>query len=144
MNREAEERRSLHRLDPRVRNFCEDLKASNSGHLPKPKGGRPFGDRDNKRFWLAIKVHEAIEARGKKRGSVEEALNEVAERERVSYDRLREIYYDSDPQAVKIELDRRKYDAAPFSPALWFWEVDLSFLLFLIAPREIRQQGSEG
>jgi hypothetical protein len=74
-------------------------------------------------------VQEAIDARGKKRGSVEEALNEVAERARVSYDRLREIYYDSDRLAVEVELDRRKYDV-PFSPALWFWDED-SFLLFL-------------
>jgi hypothetical protein len=138
MGRDAEKRGSLHRLDPRVRNFIEGEKARNGGCLPEPKGGKPLGHRNNKRFLLAIKVHEAIKARGKKRGSVEGALNEVAERERVSYDRLREIYYDSDPRDVEIELSRRKHDDAPFSPALWFWE-ESSFLLFLCKPR-----GSEG
>jgi len=142
IHRDAEKRASLHRLDPRVRNFVEGVKARNGGCLPKPKGGKPLGHRDHDRFLLAIKVQEAIEARGKKRGSVEGALNEVAEREGVDYDRLREIHYDRDPdwkRAVKIELDRRERDV-PFSPALWFWEED-SFQPFL---SEARQQSSEG
>jgi|SRR5215470_3972058 len=141
MGRDAEKPGSLHRLDPRVRNFVEGVKARNGGCLPKPKGGKPLGHRDHDRFLLAIKVQEAIEARGKKRGSVEGALNEVAEREGVDYDRLREIHYDPDPEwrrAVKLELARREHDDAPFSPALWFWE-ESSFLLFLCKPR-----GSEG
>jgi hypothetical protein len=143
MDRDAEKRGS--RPDQRIRNFIEDVKASNGGCLPRPKGGKPLGHRDHDRFLLAIKVQEAIEARGKKRGSVEEALKEVAEREDINFDRLREIHYDPDPEwrrDVKIELAHRKWEAmVPFSPALWFWEVD-SFLLFLIAPREFVQQGS--
>jgi len=142
MGRDAEKRGSLHRLDPRVRNFVEGEKARNGGCLPKPKGGKPLGHRNNERFLLAVQVQEAIKARGSRRGSIEEALIEISEQERVSYDRLREIHYDPAPEwkrAVKIELDRRERDNTPFSPALWFWEVD-SFVLFLIAPRG----GSEG
>jgi hypothetical protein len=129
LDRDAEKRGS--RPDQRIRNFNEAVKASNGGCLPKPKGGRPLGHRDHDRFLLAIKVQEAkeaIETRGKKRGSVEGALNEVAEREGVGYDRLREIHYDLDPEwrrDVKIELARRKWEAmVPFSLALWFWEVE--------------------
>jgi hypothetical protein len=129
LDRDAEKRGS--RPDQRIRNFIEAVKASNGGCLPKPKGGRPLGHRDHDRFLLAIKVQEAkeaIEARGKKRGSVEGALKEVAEREEVDYDRLREIHYDPDPEwkrAIKAELARRKWEATvPFSPALWFWEVE--------------------
>jgi hypothetical protein len=137
MYREAEERGALGQLDPRIRNCIEGEKARNGGRLPKPKGGKPLGHRDNKRFLLAVQVQEAIEARGEKRGSVAEALEEVAEREgrneegpsdRDLNDRLREIHYDRDPEwrrDVKLELARRKWEATlPFSPALWFWEVE--------------------
>jgi hypothetical protein len=126
MHRDAEKRGS--RLDQRVRNFIEGVKARNDGRLPKPKGGRPFGDRDHDRFLLAIKVQEAIEARGEKRGSIAGALKEIAEPEDIDYDRLREIHYDPDPgwrRDVKLEVARRKWEATvPFSPALWFWEVE--------------------
>src|SRR5262249_42462311 len=111
MDRDAEKRGS--RPDQRIRNFIEDVKASNGGCLPRPKGGKPLGHRDHDRFLLAIKVQEAIEARGKKRGSVEEALKEVAEREDINFDRLREIHYDPDPEwrrDVKIELAHRKWE----------------------------------
>jgi hypothetical protein len=131
MHRNAEKRDALSQLDPRIRNFVEDLKARNRRphrkRLPKPKGGRPFGNRV-KRLKHAIKIHEAIEARGKKRGSVEAALNEVADCLGVSYEYLREIHYDRDPEwrrDVRAELGRMKWEATvPFSPALWFWEVE--------------------
>jgi hypothetical protein len=140
--RAAQKRGSLARLDIRVRNFCEDLKAGSSGHLPKPKGGAPIGKR-HQRLLLAVKVHEEIEARkalGEK-SVTDQVLRDLAEqmaerRTGVGYDYLKRIHYDRDPeweQAVRVELDRRKKDV-PFSPALWLWEEDL-FLQFLIAPR---------
>jgi hypothetical protein len=112
MYRNAEKRGALARLDIRVRNFCEDLKVSNSGHLPKPKGGAPIGKR-HPRLLLAVKVREEIEARGKKRVT-ESVLRDMAEKMDVSYDYLKRIHYDRDPQwkrAVKVELARRKYEA---------------------------------
>jgi hypothetical protein len=61
-----------------------------------------------------VHVQEAIEARGRKRGSVEEALREVAERDGVSYDHVKDIYNDPDPDwryTVAVELSRRRYEA---------------------------------
>jgi len=59
MHRDAEERDALARLDPRIRNFVADLKTRNRmlhrKRLPKPKGGRPFGDRE-RRLRLAIEI----------------------------------------------------------------------------------------
>ena len=138
MHRDAEERDALARLDPRIRNFVADLKTRNRmlhrKRLPKPKGGRPFGDRE-RRLRLAIEIREKIEALGIKRGSVEAALLEVADRLGVSYDYLREIHYDRDPEwrrAVKAELGRRKYEAAvQFSSALWFWEAQIQEMIFI-------------
>lgn len=123
--RAAEKRGDLARLDVRVRNFYEDLRAS--GHLPTSKGGSPKGKR-HRRLLLAIKVHEAIAAHGKKRRNVESALREVADcLGDVSYNYLKEIYYDRDPKwrrDVEVELDRRKCEVAVTkSSALWFWEV---------------------
>lgn len=118
MGRDAEKRGALAQLDIRIRNFLEREKVRNRrGHrkrLPKPKGGRPLGNRVV-RLLLAVEVHEAIEAHGKKRGSVGSALSEVAGRRGVSSNYLREIHYDRDPEwrrDVKAELARRKYEAA--------------------------------
>jgi hypothetical protein len=112
MYRSARKSGKLDRLDPRVRNFCELLKDRNQGRLPKPKGGRPTAE--HRRLSMAIEVKTAIGARGKKRGSVEQALREVSERFGVSYDHLRDIHYDRDPEwrsTVKAELSRRKFEA---------------------------------
>src|SRR5262249_62434819 len=70
MHRDAEKRRSLHRLDPRVRNFIEGVKARNGGRPPKPKRGKPPGHRNNKSFLLAVKVQEANEAPRRRHGRV--------------------------------------------------------------------------
>jgi hypothetical protein len=113
----AEKNGYLARLDLGIRNFVEELKARNQGSLPEPKGGRPFGERV-KRLKLAIKAQEAIEAHGKKRGSVEAALLEAADREGVTYNYLKEIHYDPDPEwrlAVKAEralMKLREYEEA--------------------------------
>jgi hypothetical protein len=126
MYREAEARGSLHRLDPRVRNCIEGERARSGGHLPKPKGGAPTGKRHH-RLLLAVKVREEIEACGKKRVT-DAVLRNVAEQMGVSYDYLKRIHYDRDPEfglAVKAERARMKWEATvPFSPALWFWEVE--------------------
>src|SRR5262245_5606843 len=67
MHRNAEKRGSVDCLDARVRNFVEGVKARNGGCLPKPKGGKPLGHRNNERFLLAVQVQEAIKARGSRR-----------------------------------------------------------------------------
>jgi hypothetical protein len=53
MCKDAEKRGALAKLDIRVRNFCEGLKAQNRGRLPKPMGGRPIDERTggNRRSW---------------------------------------------------------------------------------------------
>jgi hypothetical protein len=111
MHRDAEKQGSLNQLDLQVRMFCDAHKARNAGVLPKSKGGRPLDE--HRRLSIAVHVHEAIEARGRKRGSVEEALREVAERDCVSYDHVRDIYHDPDPEwqsTVAAELSRRRYE----------------------------------
>jgi hypothetical protein len=98
-------------FDPRIRIFCEDLKAHNGGRVPRPKGGRP--PNENKRLRIAASVREAIEAGGKRRGSVDAALEKAADRFHVSYDTVRDIYYDRDPEwrrIVGVELARRKFE----------------------------------
>jgi hypothetical protein len=136
MYRDAEKRGSLARLDMRVRNLIEGIKAGNDGRLPMARGGAPTG-RGHCRLLLAVQVREAIAAQGKKR-LTDAVLRNVAEQKGVGYDYLKRIHYDRDPEwglDVKTERARMKWEATvPFSPALWFWEED-SFLLFLIAPR---------
>jgi hypothetical protein len=98
MYRDAQKRDALDRLDWGVRNFCDDLKASNNGRLPTPKGGRPRDD--HRRLLIAIQVIEAIEAdraNGGSRGAVDRAICQVAAKFDVTYRRVREIYYDRDP-----------------------------------------------
>jgi hypothetical protein len=110
--RDAEKQGTVDQLDPAVRIFCDTQKARNAGRLPKSKGGRPTDEHH--RLLIAVHVQEAIEARSGRRGSVEEALREVAERDGVSYDHVRDIYYDPDPEwrdTVAKELARLRYEA---------------------------------
>jgi hypothetical protein len=97
-------------LDFRVRLFCERLIAENEGRIPPPLNtGRP--PDKHRRLLIAVHVKEAIEASGGKRGSVKAALSEVARRDGVSYDQVRDIHYDPDPDwrgIVAVELSRRK------------------------------------
>jgi hypothetical protein len=72
-----------------------------------------------------VHVEEAIEASGGKRGSVKAALREVAKRDGVSYDHVRDIHYDPDAEwrrIVAVELDRRKAVALTAEEATSFWE----------------------
>jgi hypothetical protein len=113
MCRDAEKRGTMSRLDIRVRTFCEGLKARNRGHLPKPKGGRPTDEHG--RFLLAIEVRERAEALGRKHGSVEQALKDVSERRKLSYDYVKEVYNGPDRtwrMAVKAQVALKKYEAA--------------------------------
>jgi hypothetical protein len=108
---EVAERKQTGQLDPRVRIFCEQLKDHNHGRLPRPKGGRPTAE--HRRLLIAVRLHEAIEARGRKRGAVKEALSEVAECYGLSYDHVWDIYRDRDPEwldTVAVELARREID----------------------------------
>jgi hypothetical protein len=110
--RDAEKRGTFDQLDPMLRLYCRMQKERNAGVLPKPKGGRPTSEHH--RLLIAVHVHEAIEARGGTRGSVELALREVAQRYGAAYDHVRDIYYDRDPEwrrAVAAELARRRYEA---------------------------------
>jgi len=98
MYRAAQKGGTLDRVDWGIRNFCEDLKASNGGRLPTPKGGRPRDE--HRRLLIAIKVIETIEASkasGGGRGTVARAIHQVATNFGVQYRRVREIYYDRDP-----------------------------------------------
>ena len=109
MCREAEKRREIEQLDFPVRMFCEELKKRNRGRLPKTKGGRPTSE--HRRLLIAADVHEAIERRGRKRGSVEWALNEVAQQHNTTYQYVREIHYQDDPnwrRTVAAELAARR------------------------------------
>jgi hypothetical protein len=111
--RDAEKRGVLAQLDIRVRNFCEVLKSRHGGRLPKPKGGRPPDERG--RFSLALEVEQTRDATGKKRGSIEQALKDVSQRRKLSYDYVRDVYYGPDRMwrlAIKAELALKKYEAA--------------------------------
>jgi hypothetical protein len=81
---------TMAQLDIRVRNFCERMKAGNGGVLPKPKGGRPTDVRH--RFLIAVEVQEARDTRGRKYGSLEQALQEVSKRRKISYDHVKDSY----------------------------------------------------
>jgi hypothetical protein len=112
MYREAEKRGQMERLDPAVRFACELLKDKNGGRPPKAKGGRPTDE--HRRFLIAVTVQGLIEADPKKRGSVERALQKTSERLGVSYDHVRDIHYDRNPEwrrAVALELARREAEA---------------------------------
>jgi hypothetical protein len=154
MYRRAEKRGQKDQLDFRVRLFCELLKDRSKakerqrlraafpeksadeiecilgeGSLPKPKGGRPAKEHD--RFSIAADVLEAIERHGvEERGSVEEALEEVAERHATTYRYVRNIYYefyDCDPnwrRAVLLDLAMRDADPERRYTDLkrWAWQ----------------------
>ena len=63
---------------------------------------------------IAVHVEEEIEAGGRKWGSVEEALKEVAKRDGAAERYVRNIYNDRDPEwrcTVDAELARRKFEA---------------------------------
>lgn len=121
MYREAKKAGKLGQLDFRVRTFCEELKKRNHGQLPKAKGGRPTAE--HRRLLIAVHLQSAIERRGEKHGSKEQAFKEIAanddlfdQRRRspqwaTRYEYVKEIYYDSDPdfrRAVAVELDLRR------------------------------------
>jgi hypothetical protein len=117
----AKKYQAIARLDIRVRNFCERLKDRNRGVMPKPKGGRPSDV--HRRFLLAVEVQEARDARGRRKyGSLEQALQEVREQRKISYDYVKDSYYGRGARfafipvkewrlAVKAEVARRKYEA---------------------------------
>ena len=115
--------RGVSPIDFRVRVSCERWIAKNGSHLPRPLNtGRP--PDKHRRLLIAVHVKEAIEASGGKRGSVEAALLEVARREGVSYDYVRDIHYDRDPECrriVAVELARRQAERV-VTEGTSFWE----------------------
>ncbi len=82
----------IKQLDYRVRMFCEELKKRNRDLLPKAKGGRPPNTGEHRAVLLAVRVKEAIEARGGKWGSKEAAFREIEDRYGASYEYVKEIY----------------------------------------------------
>jgi hypothetical protein len=86
------------------------LMERNHGRLPDPKGGRPTDE--HRRLLIAAHVREAIASHSGKWGSVELALKQVAKDDGVSYEYVREIHYDRDPEwrrVVDVELAWRKF-----------------------------------
>ena len=112
MYREHERRGQLDRLDPRVRLVCDLLK--DRGCLLKPTGGRPTADY--RAILIAADVKEAIDRHSGTWGSKEPAYREVAERDRASYDHVKDLYlrafsHNHDREfrrAVDLELSQRK------------------------------------
>ena len=117
---DAEKHGELHLLDPRIVNFCEIFKARNGGYLPKSKGGKP--PDQNLRLLIAVTIDDEVKARGPGRGHLETALWSVAHRMGVSYDYVKEIYYEieKNPElrwAIEIERAHRKhFEGVGFSP----------------------------
>jgi hypothetical protein len=131
MYRDARARGELDQLDFRIRTFCEkpliieylkehpqagaeEVQAflRSNPPLPKLKGGRPTGVQARK-LEIAIKIHEEIEAR-QARGekcAIENALQAMAETgivkpEDISYEYLKEIYYDPEPGRLGVMAER--------------------------------------
>jgi hypothetical protein len=116
----AKKRDAIALLDIRVRNFCGRLKDRNRGVMPRPKGGRPSDVHH--RFLIAVEVQEARDTRGRKKyGSLEQALQEVRKRRKISYDYVKDSYYGRGERfafipikewglAIKAEVALRKHD----------------------------------
>ncbi len=92
--RDAEKRNCTDTLPLEVRWFVEAEKARNNGVLPTSRGGRPT--KEHERLLIAIHVRKAIAALGKRRGRVELALHEIADRFGLCYAHVRDIHYDRD------------------------------------------------
>jgi hypothetical protein len=107
---DAEKHGELHLLDPRIVNFCERFKARNGGYLPKSKGGQP--PNQHRRLLIALAIHDKVKALGPGRSNIETALQDTSIRMGVSYDYVKEIFYDQDPEwlrAMEIERAHRKH-----------------------------------
>jgi hypothetical protein len=126
MYRNAEKRGELDRIDPRVWLFCKAQMDRLGGHLPQAKGGAPR--KENDRFLIAMDMLKTIERRGVEgRGSVEAALQEVAQRHHRAERYVRNIYYDPDPcwrREVLLELAMRHPDPERHYAGLqrWAWQ----------------------
>ncbi len=115
--RDAKKLRQLNQGDRAlVFTFCKLLKDRNRGRLPKAKkakDGRPTAE--HRSILIAAHAREAVLERGKKHGSRTQAFNEVAERDRASFDHVKDIYYRAfgkkhDPdfrEAVDLKLTKR-------------------------------------
>jgi hypothetical protein len=72
---------------PEVRVLLDHLSDRYGDHLPKAKGGRP--PNEHRRLLIAVNLYETIERRGRKRGDIEAAILEIAERDELFDDRKR-------------------------------------------------------
>jgi hypothetical protein len=111
---------SLATLDYRVHLFCERLKKQNRGKLPGPKNKTllprrrrgPQPSRSFKKMEIYLAVHDEIVERGGKRGEITNAIKAVAGRFYRSYELVRSIYYDRDPEwllTVAATLELREW-----------------------------------
>jgi len=114
---EAETDGRLAELDPRIRALCEEWMAENGGLLPRRKGGAPRDEHF--RMMLHMAVRHRI-ATGTSR-TADHALHTVAEQAGRSYELVRAIFYDPDPEwqrAAAAEWARLNYEAGgqPMAP----------------------------
>lgn len=96
--RKANRDGALRTLDPSVRLFCEWIiknDPARAAKAAKARTGPP--DQSERRMRIAVAVVLEIEARGQRRGSVEQALNAVASRFDRTYDAIKKIHYENDP-----------------------------------------------
>ena len=109
----AEDGGKLAELDPRVRDLCERWRAENGGRFPSSKGGAPRDEHYRMALHVAA-LQEIEEAEGK--GKIGRALHAVAAAAGRTYELVRGIFYDLDPQwqeAANAELSRRKFEGDP-------------------------------
>ncbi len=114
---EAEAASQLDELPRSIRELVEDWRRENGGELPRRKGGAPADPHWRMSIHLAAKqavdsgVHEG-------RGAIA-SLEALADEACLSYESVRGVYYDKDPEwrrAVKAEIARRECEASQGFP----------------------------
>jgi hypothetical protein len=131
----AEEDGTLSSLDVRARRFCERLKARNGGVLPALKGG-PRRDEHFK-LTLYLGVRERLEAGA---SSVDEAIRAVAFEAGRSYQSVRAVWYDRDPEWLRttdIGWKWRQLEKAKFGDAV---KLDLKPRRAPVRPRKPKRR----
>jgi len=92
MYQEANRSGSMQQLDAGVRMICEEWMRQNGGKLPSRKGGRPKDEHARLLIWLH--VHDAIQGGM----GVVNAIRAVAAELPRTYEHVRDIWYDDDPE----------------------------------------------
>jgi hypothetical protein len=112
---EAESTGALETLAPSIKELCERWATENEGHLPKRKGGAPRDDHFRLTIHVAaIQALAAIPEPSRTKGFTDRTLRDVAARVGRSYESVRNIFYDPDPdwqRAAAVEWSRVQHDA---------------------------------